>query len=78
MRLNTDQLARLSKTIDRARSKKAKLSPLAPFHLGLLGNGTTRLFSPAMPAAAARHAVLLQVTQAEYDQVTQEALDQRP
>ena len=74
-RLNTDQLTRLSKSIDRARSKKAKLSPLAPFHLALLGNGTTCLFTPAMAAAAARHGILLRVTQAEYDQVTQEALD---
>lgn len=75
LRLNTDQLTRLSKSIDRARSKKAKLSPLAPFHLGVLGNGTTCLFTPAMPAAAARHGVLLKITQADYDQVMQEALD---
>lgn len=75
LRLNTDQLTRLSKTIERARLKKPKLSPLAPFHLALLGNGTTCLFTPTIPAAAARHGVLLKVTQAEYDQVTQEALD---
>lgn len=73
-RLGTDQLTRLSKTIERSRAKNANLSPLTPFHLALLGNGTTCLFAPALPAAAARHGLLLRVTQAEYDQVTQEAL----
>ena len=53
----------------------AAVQRLAPLHLALLGNGTTGVFAPAMPAAAARHGVLLNVTQAEYDQVTQEALD---
>jgi FkbH-like protein len=74
-RLGTDQLTRLSKSIDRARAKKDKLAPLAGFHLALLGNGTTCLFAPTMAAAAARHGVLLQLTQADYDQVVQEALD---
>jgi FkbH-like protein len=53
----------------------ADFRALAPFHLALLGNGTTSLFTPAMPAAAARHGVVLKLTQAEFDQVTQEALD---
>ncbi|WP_050630119.1 HAD-IIIC family phosphatase [Bradyrhizobium viridifuturi] len=73
--LNTDQLTRLSKTIERARTKTKALSPLRGFHLGLLGNGTTCLFAPALAAGAARHGVLLRVTQADYDQVAQEALD---
>ena len=73
--LNTDQLTRLSKSIERARTKKKAISPLREFHLGLLGNGTTCLFTPALAAGAARHGVLLRVTQADYDQVAQEALD---
>jgi FkbH-like protein len=75
MRLNANQLIRLSDSIRRAREKQADLSPLAALRLGLLGNGTTCLFAPALPAAAARHGVLLEVVQAEYDQVMQEALD---
>ena len=73
--LNTDQLTRLSKSIERARTKKKEISPLREFHLGLLGNGTTCLFTPALAAGAARHGVLLRVTQADYDQVVQESLD---
>ena len=74
-RLNTNQMTRLSTTILRAQERGASLAPLSPFRLSVLGNGTTCLYVPALPAAAARHGVELIVAQAEYDQVTQEALN---
>ncbi len=72
--LDGNQLSRLGRTITRLREAGRDLSPLRPFRLGLLGNGTLDLVVPALVASAARHGILLEVVKAAYDQVVQEAL----
>ncbi len=72
--LDSNQLHRLDKTIDRARSSGHALQKLTPFRLGLLGNGTLDAIVPALRASAARHGILLECVTAEYGQVMQAAL----
>jgi FkbH-like protein len=72
--LTSNQLLRLAKLIDEARADGHSLTPLTPFRLGLLGNGTLDLIAPALTASAARHGIALECIPAAYDQVLQEAL----
>jgi predicted enzyme involved in methoxymalonyl-ACP biosynthesis len=72
--LDTSQLIRLAKTIERIQSRGRTLDPLVPFRLGLLGNGTLAVIRPAICASAARHGVAVECMTAEYDQVMQVAL----
>ena len=72
--LTSNQLLRLAKLIDEARADGHPLTPLTPFRLGLLGNGTLDLIVPALTASAARHGIALECVPGSYDQVLQEAL----
>jgi len=73
--LDANGLTRLAKAIDRARADNRPLTPLVPFRLGLLGNGTLDLLVPAVVATAARYGIDLECTLADYGQTIQEALD---
>ena len=68
--LDENQLTRLARVIGRT----AKLTPLVPFRLGILGNATTHHLVPGLVATAARHGFALECIEAEYGQVMQEAL----
>ena len=72
--LDLNQLTRLAKAIDKARSVGRPLNPLQPFRLAVLSNSTIDLMVPALTASAARHGIALEVVQPSYDQVAQEAL----
>ena len=72
--LDENQLAKLGRTIDAARNQGQSLAPLAPFRLGLLGNGTLDLIAPALTASAARHGIALECVRGNYDQFLQDAL----
>jgi FkbH-like protein len=72
--LNLNQLTRLAKAIDKARSNGKSLAPLTPFRLAILSNSTIDLIVPALVASAARRGIALEVIQPSYDQVAQEAL----
>ena len=72
--LDLNQLTKLAKAIEKARSAGQTLEPLAPFRLAVLSNSTIDLIVPAMVASAARHGIALEVIQPSYDQVAQEAL----
>jgi FkbH-like protein len=72
--LDSNQLAKLARTIAQARTKGASLAPLVPFRLGLISNSTTDFLAPALVASAARHGIALECIPAAYDQVIQEAL----
>jgi FkbH-like protein len=74
-RLGNEHLLALSKSIRNAALSQHDLSPLVRFRLAVLGNGTTCLYAPTLEASAARHGILLEVVQAPYDQVVQQALD---
>jgi FkbH-like protein len=73
--LDQNQLARLGRAIARATAAGRTLSPLEPFRLALIGNGTLELLVPILVATAARHGVGLECIHAAYGQMTQEALD---
>jgi FkbH-like protein len=74
-RLSEAQSASLGKAIKRCRGAGLDLAPLSPVRLGVLSSATLDLVIDAMPAAAARHGVALDVTRAPYDQILQEAFD---
>ncbi len=72
--LNEHQLARLGRVIEAARAGKRPLTPLTPFRLGLIGNGTLDLIIPVLVATAARHGIALECVVGAYDQFLQDAL----
>ncbi|HXM65049.1 MAG TPA: HAD-IIIC family phosphatase [Terriglobales bacterium] len=72
--LDLNQLTKLAKTIGKARSGGKSLDPLVPFRLAVVSNSTIDMIVPALVASAARHGIAVEVIQAEYDQVAQEAL----
>lgn len=73
--LNGNKLNRLAKALRRARGEGRSLAPLGTFRLGLLSNSTTALVAPAIEASALRHGLALEVVEAPFGQVMQEALD---
>ncbi len=72
--LDENQLARLGRVIMRLQAEGRSLAPLMPFRLGLIGNGTLDLLGPVLIGSAARHGFALQCVQADYGQITQEAM----
>lgn len=72
--LEQNQLDRLARVIDQARSSDADLQPLTPFRLGLLSNSTVDFLVPALVATAVRHGFALEVIRGNYDQPFQDAV----
>ena len=75
--LEASQATLLGKTLSRLRLEGADLKPLAPLRLGIVASATYDFIAAALPAAAARHGVSLEVYLAGLDQVEQEVLDPR-
>ncbi|RZJ25877.1 MAG: haloacid dehalogenase, partial [Brevundimonas sp.] len=73
--LDINGLNRLAKTLRKARQEGRGLKPLAPFRLGLLSNSTTSLVAPALEATALRYGLAMEVVEAPFGQIVQEALD---
>lgn len=73
--LDENQLVRLAKTVEQLKAAGRSLEPLVPFKLGLVSNATSHMAVPALIASALRHGILLEVVEANYGQVMQEALD---
>ncbi|MGY8679173.1 HAD-IIIC family phosphatase [Bradyrhizobium sp. UFLA05-153] len=65
----------MGKLIQSARAEGRSLAPLAPFRLGLIGNGTLDLIVPVLIGTAARHGFSLKCVTGAYDQFLQDALD---
>jgi FkbH-like protein len=74
--LDLNQLTKLAKVIDTARSERKALDPLVPFRLAVLSNSTTDMILPALVGSGARHGLALEIIHTPYDQVAQEALTQ--
>jgi FkbH-like protein len=72
--LDLNQLTKLAKVIDKARSERKPLDPLVPFRLAMVSNSTTDMIAPALVGSGARHGLALEIVQPSYDQVAQEAL----
>lgn len=73
--LEAPQAALFGKTLQRLRAEGADLNPLAPLKLGVVANATYDFIATALPAAAARHGISLEVHLSGLDQVEQEVLD---
>lgn len=73
--LDINGLNRLAKALRKARADGRSLKPLGAFRLGLLSNSTTALVAPALEATALRYGLALEVVEAPFGQIVQEALD---
>ena len=74
--LDGNQLGRLSKKLNFFKENKENLSPLLPLSIGVIGNATTKLITPALIGSALRFGIALDVVEAEYNQVAQEAFSE--
>lgn len=72
--LDGNDFERMAKLVARARKQGLSLDPLTPFRLGIISNATTSFVAPALVATALRHGIALEVVEADYGQVQQEAL----
>jgi FkbH-like protein len=72
--LDLNQLTRVAKFVNRARTEGKSLNPLTPFRLAVLAGSTIDMMVPALTASAVRHGIALEIIQPSYDQVAQEAL----
>jgi FkbH-like protein len=75
--LDAANLRRLSLAVAQLTARGTSLAPLAPFKLGVLGNGTLDLIVPALVGSALRHGVALQCVTVPYGLYPREILDPR-
>lgn len=74
--ISLNQCGRLIKALVKSNfQQQSNNPPMATFKLGIVSNATLNLFAPALKASALRHGILLEVIQADFDQVIQEALN---
>src|ERR1700733_7467195 len=73
--LDANQLVRLARELEKARSAGWSLAPLLPYKLGLITNATSDFITSALTATGARHRLALECISAGYDQAVQESLD---
>jgi FkbH-like protein len=74
-RADSPQAGLFNRALTRLKADGANLAPLVPFRLSILSHATVDLIADALPIAAARHRIALQVTIAPFDQVFQQAID---
>lgn len=72
--LGENDLNRLAKVLVGLKRAGRELAPLQPVRLGIISNSTTHFLAPALAASAARHGILLDCIEANFDQAVQEAL----
>ena len=71
--LSDSQLLRLCKKLRLLENDHSTLLPLAQVSIGVVSNSTTKLMVPALVGTALRFGIALQVIEAEFNQVAQEA-----
>lgn len=71
--LNENQLRKLSKRLHLLKKDKKDLSQLTDLNIGLISNATTQLITPVLIGTALRFGISLDIVEAEYNQVAQEA-----
>ena len=75
--LDENQLNRLYKKIKLLQKDLVNLEPLTSITIGLISNTTTKLVVPALVGSALRFGILLEIVEAEYNQVAQEAFSEK-
>ncbi len=73
--LDTAQSANLTRVLGSRRDAGDDLTPLMPFHLGILSSATIDILCDCLPVAAVRHGISLAISHGAYGQVVQDALD---
>jgi FkbH-like protein len=73
--LSTPQLNRLASAFERVTSPSDWLPQLAPFRLGLLGNGTLDAIAPAIVASSLRHGFAMECVTVPFGTFAQQAYD---
>jgi FkbH-like protein len=73
--LDLNGLNKLARALRRARAEGFALQPLAAMKLGVISNSTFSLVAPAIEATGLRYGLNIEVVEAPFGQVTQEALD---
>jgi FkbH-like protein len=71
--LNENQLQKLANQLRRLQTAQADLNELTPLTIGILSNATTQTITPALIGTALRFGLLLDIVEAEFDQIAQEA-----
>jgi FkbH-like protein len=71
--LDDNQLRKLSKKYKQIQQENSNLAPLISLTLGVVGNATTQLLVPALVGSALRFGIALNVVEAPYNQLAQEA-----
>jgi len=74
-RLSSPQALSYARLLRKLTVGGRDLSPLAPLKLAIVSNATMEFVADHLPAAAARHGVALEIVQAEFGLVMQEAID---
>jgi FkbH-like protein len=75
MRLDLNQLSSLARIIRSRRSQISGIDAASSFRLTILGNYTTHYLSDALVATGPRHGLIIDVTEAPYDQLAQEVFN---
>ena len=72
-----NKLNRLYKKVKLLEKDLINLESLTPIKVGLISNSTSKLITPALIASALRFGIILDVVEAEYNQVAQEAFSEQ-
>jgi FkbH-like protein len=76
--LDENQLQKLAKRLKLLKSEGADLNGLMPLSIGLLSNATTQSIAPAISATGLRYGLQLELIEAPFNQVAQEAFSAEP
>ena len=71
--LDDNQLRKLAKKLQGLQKFQSPLTPLTPVSIGIISNATTKLAVPALIGTALRFGIALNVLEANYNQIAQEA-----
>lgn len=71
--LDENQLLKLTKRLAALQAQQVEPKKLPSLTIGLLSNATTQSFAPALIATGLRYGLLLNIVEAEFNQVAQEA-----
>jgi FkbH-like protein len=74
--LDDNNLRRLTKRLRQLQGKQSNLSPLVDVKIGILSNSTTKLVTTPLVGTALRFGLALEVVEAEFDQIAQEAFSE--
>ena len=74
--LDEGQLKRLYNKFNKFRKDKEKTTPLTSLKIGIISNSTTNFITPSLISTALRYRISLEIIEAEFDQVAQEAFSE--